>query len=204
MLAAHSIDFRTAAARPSFQLFVSFFTCLEITFNALSFDTWTSSEGPRLTLLWPFFVLGTIACLHQLRTSAIHPVTNSLLLFLFLFQLETAVDYVSFDASFAFGGLILTPLWRYTDSCHNVGCCPFLCRRRSVTFSTLTFISLKTRKWLQETLFWLTCLQGPCLDHSVKVFRILAICFDAGNLQCRLSVTLSTFTFVSFLIRMCV
>jgi hypothetical protein len=148
VLAAHSIDFRTAAARPSFQLFVSFFICLEITFNVLSFGTWTSSEGPRLTLLWPFFVLGTIACLHQIRTAAIHPVTNSLLLF--LFQLETAVDCVSFDASFAFGGLILTPLWPYSDSCHNVGCCPFLRRRRSVTFYTFTSVSLLVGKLLNE------------------------------------------------------
>ena len=95
----------------------------------------------------------------------------------------------------------MTPLWRYSDSCHNVGCCHFLRRRRSVTFYTFTFVSFTDWKVLaRSSLLVLTCLQGPFLDHSVTVFRILAICFDAGNLQCRLSVTLSTFTFVSFLI----
>jgi hypothetical protein len=71
-------------------LFVSFFSRLESTFNVLSFGTLNTSGVYFLTLLWPFFVLGIVACLHRVRTAASHPGTNSLLLFLFL--LETEID----------------------------------------------------------------------------------------------------------------
>jgi hypothetical protein len=133
--------------------------------------------GPLLTLLGPFYILGTIACLYQLRTAAIHPViTNSLLSF--LFQLETSLHFISFVASFVSKGLILTPLWRYSDSCHSVGRCHFSVRN----FTLLLFIYFTIGKCLWGALFWhLTCLQGPFWGHSVTVYRILATCFGAGN-----------------------